>query len=969
MKKRLVLLFFVTVLTIHFSNAQDKKSAVVAYADKYFAVEEYYSAAEYYKKELETSPTNAYAAFQLAECYRYFFDYDNAEVWYKKVDGIAGNEYPLAAYYHALMMKINGKYRPAVEKFEYFIATYTPKDNSDDYLGTANLHYNGAILALDALKRPQRDYSFHNPGAPVNTEFSEFSPIIWKNDTSIHLASGRLSVDTKDVYGRTGEAFLDIYRLKKEGGAWSLVPDDTLDDNFKKFNSKYNDTPGCFSKDTLKYYFTRCDVKIEGDQLGCAIYFSNRINKEWQTPVKLNANINAGSWNAHPSLSTSDDTLFFSSKRDGGFGMTDIWYAVTEESGTDKWQEAINMGPGVNSELTDQSPNYYSEGNVLFYSSNGKEGFGGLDIFMAKGKTFSTIRNIGLPFNSNRDDFYMVLGREKGYLSSNRDGGLGNDDIYMFNIMSKEALIAEIETDTIDAKTISIRGRIVDEDAMPILEVKVMLVNQANDEVIKTTYTDFDGVFVFSNLDPRLDYKVVLDEDAARNLVTEINYHIDDLEVVASKEKLITNAQPKKIEKEEVVIIEQKNIQEDTAIVEPEEAVELVSEVEIEEEEVQVPTSVKELDKLVAADKPFRVLFENIYFDFNKSVIRPESKAVLKDLANYAKANKNIKIELTAHTDNVGSNDYNYQLGQKRGTSAYDYLISKGVAKSSIIINSAGEDKPLAPNANEIGRQLNRRVEFHVSGGNTSFESEAMVYVVPQRTSLEKVAKQFDMSVSDLKNMNNLTESELDAFKPVRVRRTMNDDIISAKTLSHSSASGNSANPYFNREEALKSTRKTIEIATSGYNSGVKYFEYDGSGYYVVLPKNTLYSIAKICEISVDKLIALNNLKDHNIYPGQRLKISKNAAEPSSYNTTGAMVDAGVSLSDQQGQVVDIGDGKRYVVKEGDNFYTIAKAFDMSFEELRIVNGLADYTLKLGMVLKVKDTNEVNDESEEVISE
>lgn len=942
MKQRLFLLLLLSILSLNISLAQDKKSAAVAYADKYFAVEEYYSAAEYYKKELEASPENAYAIFQLAECYRYFFDYDKAEIWYQKADQSAGDKFPLASYYHALMMKINGKYQPAVQKFEYFIATYSPQGDNDEFLKTANLHYNGAILALEALKKPQRDYSFHNAGAPINTEYSEFAPMIWESDTSIHIASGRVTEETKDVYGRTGEAFLDIYRIEKTDSNWRIVLPNEKSDLFQTINTKYNDTPGCFSKDSTKYYFTRCDVKIEGDQLGCAIYVSKSLNKQWQKPEKLNANVNLGSWNAHPSLSTNGDTLFFSSKREGGIGMTDIWLSITEEAGTDDWQEAINMGPTINSELTDQSPNYYSDGHVLFYSSNGKEGFGGLDVFMAKGKGFATVRNIGLPFNSNRDDFYMVLGHEKGYMSSNRDGGLGNDDIYMFNIRSKEALIAEIETDTIDAESITIRGRILDENEIPVPDIKVMLLNQDTDEILKTTYTDQEGVFVFANLDPSLNYKVVLDDDAARNLITEINYHVDDLEVIASNQKLITSAEPEEVEPEdEPVVVVSKPV-------EPK------------------PTTVKELDKLVAADKPFRVLFENIYYDFNKHNLRPEAKAVLEDLAKYAKANKSIKIELTAHTDNVGSNDYNYKLGKKRGQSAYDFLISKGVSKSSIVINSAGEDKPLASNQNEIGRQLNRRVEFHVSGGNASYESEAMVYVVPERTSLESVAKQFNMSVGELKDMNNLSASELAAFKPVRVRRTMNDDIVSAKTMSHTTASGIASNPYFNREEALSTERKTIEVATSGYNAGVKYFEYDGSGYYIVLPRNTLFSIAKICGTSVDELVALNKLNGNNIHPGQRLKISKNASSSSSfYNTEGAMADAGIKLSDQQGQIVDIGDGKRYVVKEGDNFYTISKQFNMSFEELRIANGLSDYTLQLGMVLKVKDDSGEDGENKE----
>lgn len=921
------------------------------YADKYFAVEDYYLAAEYYTKELDKNPSSPYATYQLAECYRYFMDYDNAEKWYKRADELAGDQFPLAAYYHATMLKINGKYEPAVAKFEYFIATYEPQGSSDEFLKFATLDYNGAVLALDALKKPQRDYSFHNVGAPVNTEFSEFAPTIWESDTSIIIASARITDEKEEQYGRLGGAFLDNYRFEQASEGWREVFKGEKGDKFEELNSKYHDAAGCFNKDQSKYYFTRCAEKGGAGEIGCAIYITKKEDDKWGKPVKLNANVNAEGWNAHPTLSTNSDTMFFASKRSNGQGMTDIWYSVN--SGGEEWSEAVNLGPSVNTELIDQSPNYYSEEHVLFYASNGKEGLGGLDIFMAKGADFGTIRNIGLPFNSNRDDFYMVLGADKGYLSSNRDGGLGNDDIYMFNIRSKEALVAEIETDTIDAELITIKGRIADEEGRPVPEVKVLLLNQDTDEVLKMTYTDNDGVFIFANLDPSINYKVVIDEEDAQKITAEIDYNVDDLEIIATG----------KTEEPVLAVVEDPVVEEDP----------IVEEDPVDEK----PVTKDELDNLVAADKPFRVLFENVYFDFSKSVVRTEGKKVLSELADYANENPGIKIEITAHTDNVGTNEYNYVLAKRRGNAAYNYLISKGVPKSAIIINAVGEDKPLASNSNDVGRQLNRRVEFHVSGGN-AYEPSAMVYVVPKRTSIADVAQQFNMSVDEVKELNGLSADELAAYKPVRVRRTLNDDVIATQSLNFSGAqSGNS--PYFDKEAALNSARETMEVATTGYNAGVKYYKYDGSGYYIVLPRNTLFSIAKITGTSMDEIRSLNNLDGNRIYPGQRLKVSTSASAPTeiseSYDNTAALADAGIAVSDQQGQVVDIGDGQRYVVKEGDNFYTICKQFDMSFEELRIANNLPDYgSLRAGMALKVKaeegessatDTPEISEESGE----
>lgn len=975
MIKKIYLLLILASFSIASSYAQEKKTQAILYADKYFAVEDYYLAAEYYNKEIEANPNNGYASFQLAECYRNFFDYDNAEKWYKRADETAGDQYPLAGYYHAMMLKVNGKYQQAVEKFEYFIATYTSQGSNDEFLKMANLHYNGAILALDALKKPQRDYSFQNAGAPVNTEYSEFSPIIWESDSSLILASGRITKENEDVYGRFGEAFLDYYRFEISGEeGWRQVFKGERPDKFEALNTKFHDATGVFSPEKDKFYYMRCSEKGTGGNVGCAIFVVKKENEAWGKSQKLNENINKGSWNGHPTLSSKGDTMFFASEREGGLGMKDIWFSALE-SGDESWGEAVNMGPDVNSELTDYFPNYYSEDNVLFYTSYGKEGLGGADIYMARGEGFKTVRNIGLPFNSNRDDLCMVLGDEKGYLASNRDGGLGSDDIYLFNIRSKEALIAEIETDTIEAELITIKGRIVDDAGIPVPDVKVLLLNAETDEVLKMTYTDYDGVFIFANLDPSINYKVILDEDAARNLTAEIDYNIDDLEIIATGEPIVAAVVDEPVLDDPVNNLVEDNTSDETI----EEDVVVVDE---QEEVIEEPTPIEEIDQLVAADKPFKVLFENIYYDFNKSSVRAEGKKVLDELAAYAKENTSVKIEITAHTDNLGSNEYNYSLAKKRGYSAHAYLLKQGVPKSAIIVNSVGEDKPLATNANDIGRQLNRRVEFHVSGGS-SYEANAMVYVVPERTTIESIAQQFNMNEEELKAMNGLSGSDLAAFRPVRVRRTSSDDIIASESMSFTGAVSSQTNlpsdsPYFDKDAATTGSRETIEVANTGYNAGVKYYKYDGSGYHVVLPRNTLFSIANLCGSSVDEIASLNNLSGNRIYPGQRLKVSENASGSPVYNESSNTVsnnvsldipsesgkvytplaDAGMKVSDQHGQIIDLGDGKRYVVAQGDNFYSICKRFNMSFDELKMMNGLTDYVLYVGQALKIKEGEE-----------
>jgi outer membrane protein OmpA-like peptidoglycan-associated protein/LysM repeat protein len=695
------------------------------------------------------------------------------------------------------------------------------------------------------------------------------------------------------------------------------------DEKFKRLNSEYNDGAGCINVEHDKYYVTICkEFNKDRTDVNCAIYVSDFKEGVWAKPEKLNENINPDdTWNAQPSLTPSGDTMYFVSKRDGGFGMHDIWVSTKPSEGED-WSAAVNMGDNINTPDIDFSPSYYREEGVLFFASDGHEGFGGQDIFMARGEGFEDVRNIGLPFNSNRDDFYFVLGQEKGYLSSNREGGSGNDDIYYFNIKSRETIIAELLSDSIDDGLITIKGRILKENGDPAPGVGILLVNKTTGEVLKRTETDEDGVFIFANLDPSIEYKILLEDDDP-SLTTLVDYKLDNVTIERS---------------------------ETPAVVE----VDMTDETD---GDISTDTETDGQDN-VGRDvilTPGKAIFENVYFDSDKSKLKSTSKKVLKEIADYALSHEGVRIDIQGFTDSKGSYDYNVALGRRRAKTAYDYLVKKGVPRSALISSSLGESDPVASNDNEIGRQLNRRVQFTITGG-TSYDSKTMAFVLEPRTTLDDVAELFSMSKDEIAELNG--EINTSAYNVVRVRRLDDNAVISSLSLAKADVPAtNSSVPTVGNATNTTKTGTYVTFDDHPNNIGVKYMKYNGSGYYVVLPKNTLFSIARVTGSTVESIKELNNLSNNNIFPGQRLKISADAAPMTSeenlvdsYNT---LADAGVTVQDQHGEVIMIGDSKRYVVKAGDTFWTICQQFGLSLEELRDLNGKSDYVVRPGMPLKV----------------
>jgi peptidoglycan-associated lipoprotein len=755
---------------------------------------------------------------------------------------------PLASFWFATMQKTNGKYEKARDSYELFLNTFKPETEEDKvWVKQATIGRDGCTVAILERQKPVRSYNFKVEKGPVSSAYTDYAPVTYRHDSSLVFTSTRPGVKGKDTDNRTGELFSDFFRFEKQlDGSWQQLPNE---DNFDVVNTTSNDGAGVFNATRDKFYYTSCH---EVDGL-CAIYVSELKAERWQTPVRLNANINAvGFSNKQPSLNGTGDTLYFVSNRLGGYGMNDIWMSVRTIREGEEWAEAVNLGPNVNTPFDDMSPCYYDRENTLFFSSNGHEGFGGLDIFLAKGNNFEEVKNMGQPFNSAQDDFYLYLGKEKGYLCSNREGGQGQDDIYSFDIESNTTMIATISKDSLEGyKSISIAGKLtMDDNTTPASEVDVALLDE-NGNPIKKGTTNKDGEFLFHNLPADKNYKVGLDEDKKD---------------VANRTKMMVN-------------------------------------------DVKIKGSDKEAT---------RKIFENIYYDFDMSDLRPEAVLVLREIINFANANPDIQIEMNANTDNIGTASYNKVLSEKRGKSAKDFLAANGLDRTKLVVNALGYDKPIASNKTPIGRQLNRRVEFYILGGS-GFDANAMVYITEPNVTLDEVAKRFAMSKDEVRKLNNLKSDKLEPYKPLRVKRTAKSDhIIAPVTMQQSGV-----------QYIVKTETGDAESGSADSNlEDIKLAE--DETLYQVQPGNTITSIANEFKMTVEQVKALNNIKGNSVAAGQLLKVKKNTTEGGTAK-----------------------DGT-YTVKAGDTMYSIARQFGLTPKQLKDINNLESYTVYVNMILKVK---------------
>ena len=606
MRKYLYTIYILICSVLLMSCGADQ---AVKKGDKFYAVGEYFDAAEQYKKAYLQTPTKertlrGQRARKLAECYRRInattkaiSAYNNV-VRYKQADSLTH------LYLGQLYLK-NGQYKEAAKQFQTEIDSLGSGPEVRDMMKLAK---NGLESALKApeWKKTGSDYIVKRMDV-FNSRRDDYSPMLAGDEhNQLYFTSTRNQAQGDDLSGITGAKAADIFLSQKDDqGRWGKPQ--SID---SELNSDFDEGACCFSPDGHTMYLTQCKTHPHYPRYA-AIVVSQRTDAAWSKPTELIISKDTTSSFAHPAVSPNGEWLYFVSDMPGGMGGLDIWRCRLLSHGETGVVE--NLGAPINTPGDEMFPTFRPNGD-LYFSSNGHPGFGGLDIFAAKGEK---IEHLGWPLNSQGDDFGMTFEGKKnqGYFCSSRGDLRGNDHIYSF--YNPEI----VQT---------VKGWVYEQDGYELPAAQVYMVG--NDGTNLRLSVRGDGSFT-QEVKPGVDYVLLATCKGYLN-------HQQELRVETSK------------------------------------------------------ASAEHVLQFPLANISAPVLIENIFYDFNKATLRPESATALDELVRTLNENPNVTIELSAHTDCRGSDEYNEKLSQRRAESVVNYLIQHGIAADRLTPKGYGEGKP-----------------------------------------------------------------------------------------------------------------------------------------------------------------------------------------------------------------------------------------------------------------------------------
>ena len=415
MKKIYTILLLIAVSTtiVSAQNSKTKK------ADNLYDRLAYTDAAQAYQKVLKKGTTDVYVFERLANCYYFINDSKKAEMYYKRV-AKSKDANPEAIYNYAQTLKANGKF----SDYNTWMKNFAKLSPNDTRVKEFMKNPNYIPKIMDDMAR----YTATNM-EDINSEYADFGGIVYGKD--FYFASGRNT--SRKTYQWNEEPYLEIYKATNVGGTMKNA--ELLNGDV---NTKYHESNAVISTDGKRMYFDRNDY-FEGDYDKSAnginqinLYYAENIDgKGWSGVVSAPFNNNEYS-TGHPALSQDGKTLYFVSDMPGGKGGSDIYMVAINSDGSLGTPE--RLGDNINTEGKELFP-YIDSNGTLYFSSNGHMGIGGLDVFYAEaqGDGFDVVNNLGKGVNSSADDFAYKYDptSQSGYVSSNREGGMGSDDIYM----------------------------------------------------------------------------------------------------------------------------------------------------------------------------------------------------------------------------------------------------------------------------------------------------------------------------------------------------------------------------------------------------------------------------------------------------------------------------------------------------------------------------------------------------------
>jgi outer membrane protein OmpA-like peptidoglycan-associated protein/tetratricopeptide (TPR) repeat protein len=681
----------------------------------------YSKAAEIYEELYRDDPGNIKYIQQLAYSYYKMVDYQKALPYYSLLVKLDDHK-PIDYYDYAQLLRIAGRIEESKTWLEKYIVVLPGDQRAIKQLENIN--------QLIKLKTNFQSMTLKNLDG--NSRFTDMCPAFYKNVVVYSSAKDSFSM-VRNKFNWNDQPFLDLY-ISKPGKEQVLKNDDKFS---SALNSRFHEGPVCFTSDFGTIYFTRNNFlngKVNRTAEGVnnlKIFIADNSGNEWKNIRELPFNSDVYSV-GHPALSPDNKTLYFVSDMPGGLGETDI-YKCEWLGG--KWGKPLNLGESVNTRGKEMFP-YIDKSGILYFSSNGQPGIGGLDVFAAKQEENGNylVVNLGSPLNSQHDDFGFILNTDSlnGYFTSNRPGGKGGDDNYHFkvdkidlNVIAYDLHNKEIMPGTkiflmgedgkmLDSKVSDSEGSanfsVVPGTNYELLAENTTYVPEKKAISILTSFFDFrqhEDVFM-KRAEPYLTIEVIDKESGLiiPNAVVDISegkYNQDELE--DSNGVIRMKLEPK---------------MNYTFYATSEEYFDnTVTFSSIDKEPGEYSITI-ELEK-IAAGKQF--VLDDLYYDLNKYNIRPDAAEVLDKLVRILVDNPEVRIEIGSHTDSRASAEYNMKLSQNRSESVLAYLVSKGIAAGRLVAKGYGESQLInkctdGVECPEIDHQANRRTVIEILNPN-----------------------------------------------------------------------------------------------------------------------------------------------------------------------------------------------------------------------------------------------------------
>ncbi len=677
MKKLHVLVLLIALTT---STALFSQERLLNKANQKFEEYSFSPAIDIYKKVLDKGYSSAILLKNLGNSYYYNSDYkEAAEIYKTLVENYPESVSPENYFKFAQTLKSLGDYERSNEVMAKFTELTTNDGRASAY--TSERDYMAEIKANSGR--------YELKTFPYNSPYSDFAPAFYKE--GLIFSSDR---DTGNFarYRHTWNAkdFLDLYRVDSDSislnnvvkvdvlGSRDVISNGTdtdMDGNAdfpntiiteeivskknNRINTRLHESTSVVTKDGKTIYFTRNNMvegKYKKDEKGIIrlkIFRAQYIDGTWSEIEELPFNSDSYSV-ANPALSPDEKTLYFASDMPGTYGQSDLFMVTINKDRT--FGTPINLGANINSEARETFP-FVTSDEILYFSSDGHPGLGGLDVFATKIKRqdfTGKVLNLGEPVNSKNDDFTFIFDEssKEGYFASNREDGLGYDDIYAFK--ENEALVF----DCIQQITGTVRDKISNE---VLVGATIKVINEDNEEIL-SAITDSNG-----------EYSLTLDCNKGNFVRALMEGYVPHEEYIG-----VSDGKPKIID------------------------------------------FYLERDRVTAGfgdDLAKLLQLSTIYFDFDKYNIRKDSEIEIEKVIAAMEKYPSLKLKVNSHTDSRGPAAYNLWLSQKRAESTINYMIRNGISKDRLVSEGYGENKLLnectdgVPCSREK-HDINRRSEF-----------------------------------------------------------------------------------------------------------------------------------------------------------------------------------------------------------------------------------------------------------------